>query len=100
EAGSSDPNQAAALDSMIFFRDPFPIVNPANLLNQSSDLNTRVTVFVSNLELLLNETAAAVIVHLVDGASAHFDVSAEDVRTVPNFNFTQVMFRLPNSVAS
>ena len=100
EAGSSDPNQAAALDSVLSFRDPFQIVNPANLLNQNTDRNTRVTLFVSNLQLLPNETAAVVQIHLIDSGGAGYDFSAEDVRTVPNLGFAQVTFRLPNNVAS
>jgi beta-glucanase (GH16 family) len=100
EQGAADPSQAAALDTQLFFRDPFPIVNPANLLNQGFDRNTRVTVFVANLLLAQGETASSVTVNLVDANNQSFDLAAEDVRTVPNLTFAQVIFRLPDNLAA
>src|SRR6185369_10644593 len=91
------PNQVAALDSVQLVRDPFPVVNS---LAQSSDRNTRVMIFVANLQLAPGEAAAAVVVNLVDSNSQTYDVAAEDVRTVPNSSFTQVVFRLPDNLAS
>lgn len=93
-------DQVAALDSLLFLRDPFPVFNPANLWNLSTDRNTRVILFVANLHLLQNETAAAVTVNLVDSNNQSFDIAAEDVRPAPNSAFTQVIFRLPNNVAT
>jgi hypothetical protein len=49
--------------------------------------------------LLPGETAASIVVNLSDSNSQSFDLTAEEVRTVPNFTFTQVVFRLPNNVA-
>ncbi|MFL6547035.1 MAG: Calx-beta domain-containing protein, partial [Candidatus Udaeobacter sp.] len=46
-----DPIQAAALDSLLFLRDPFPVLNGANVLNQGPDRNTRIIIFVMNLQL-------------------------------------------------
>jgi phosphatidylserine/phosphatidylglycerophosphate/cardiolipin synthase-like enzyme len=93
-------DQVASVDSLQFVRDPFPIVNGTDLLGQGSDRNTRVIVFVRNLQLAQGETAASVVVNLVDVNNQSFDVPAEIVRTVPNTDFVQVMFRLPTSITA
>ncbi|MEA2204993.1 MAG: hypothetical protein QOE77_1769 [Blastocatellia bacterium] len=93
-------DQVTALDSLLFLRDPFPVVNAANLLNSAIDRNTRVILFVANLQLLQGETSSSVIVNLIDSNNQSYDLSAEDVRTVPDFTFTQVTFRLPNNLAA
>jgi hypothetical protein len=85
---------AAAVDSVLLVRDPFPVVNGNDLLNLGTDRNTRVIVFVSNL--LPGEM---IVVNLVDSHGQSFDVTAEDVRPVPNSTFTQIVFRLPDNVA-
>ena len=90
---------AAALDSVLLLRDPFPVVNGLDLLNIGTDRNTRVIVFVSNLQLLPGETASSTVVNLVDSNSQSFDLTAEDVRAISNTTFTQVVFRLPDNVA-
>jgi uncharacterized protein (TIGR03437 family) len=56
-------------------------------------------VFAQNLRLNQGETAANVIVNLVDGNNVSFDVPATDVRAVPNVDLTQVLFRLPDTLA-
>jgi hypothetical protein len=99
ELSGPTTTQAAALDSMLFTRDPFPIVNVNNLLTRS-DHNTRVTLFVTKLQLDPGEVSSAVTVDLLDSSSVSFHVPAEDVRAVPNFGFTQVVFRLPDTLAS
>jgi hypothetical protein len=91
-------DQVAALDSILLLRDPFPVVNGADLLNLGVDRNTRVIVFATNLQLLQGETASAVVVNLVDSNNQNYDIAAEDVRLVPNFDFTQVIFRLPDNL--
>ena len=94
-----DPQQAAALDSVLFLRDPFPVVNAGNLLNQASDKNTRVILFVTNLQLAQGESSASVIVKLISSNHQPYEIPAEDVRLVPNSNFTQIIFRLPDNLA-
>lgn len=98
---SSGPgaDQVASLDSVLLVRDPFQVINPANLWVPSNDKNTRVVVFARNLQLAQGETASSVVVNLVDAASQNHDVPAEDVRAVPNTDFVQVIFRLPNNLA-
>lgn len=92
-------DQVAALDSVLFLRDPFPVVEAANLFNSTTDRNTRITLFVTNLQLLPGTPASSVIINLVDGNNQSYEVAAEDVRLVPGFDFTQVIFRLPNGIA-
>jgi hypothetical protein len=92
-------DQVASLDSIQFLRDPFSIMNGTDLVGVSSDRNTRVIVFVRNLQLLQGETAASVVVNLVDANNQNFDVAAEVVRAVPNTDFVQVIFRLPTNLA-
>jgi hypothetical protein len=99
DESSSIPSQAAAIDALLFLRDFFPVANAANLLNQSADKNTRVIVFVTNLQLAQSETASAVMVNLIGSNNQSYEVAAEDVRIVPGFNFTQVVFRLPDNLA-
>lgn len=93
-------DQLAALDSMLFLRDPFPVVNTINVLNLGPDRNTRVVIFVMNLQLAQGETAASVVVNLIDSKNQNYDLAAEDVRAVPNFSFTQVVFRLPDGLST
>jgi Big-like domain-containing protein/Calx-beta domain-containing protein len=95
-----DANQAAAVDSLLFLRDPFHVQNIADWFNLGADRNTRVIVFAANLQLNQGETASAVVVNLVDANNQGYDLAAEDVSPVPNFGFTQVRFRLPNTLAA
>ncbi|HKS30489.1 MAG TPA: choice-of-anchor B family protein [Pyrinomonadaceae bacterium] len=92
-----DPQQAAALDAMLLYRDPFPVVNTTNLLNTGTDKNTRVMLFMADLYLAEGEAASSVKVSLVDSSNQVFEVAAEAVR--PNFDFVQVVFRLPDNLA-
>jgi hypothetical protein len=91
-------DQVVALDSILFLRDPFPVINVADLLNLGSDRNTRVIISVTNLKLAVGETAAAVVVNLIDANNQSHDITAEDVRSIPNFNSTQVTFRLSDNL--
>ena len=91
-------NQAAALESTIFMRDPFEVLNSGNFLNTSPDKNTRVILFVRNLQLPSGEPASSVGVSLTDGNNQSSDIAAEDVRPCPGVDFAQVTFRLPNSL--
>lgn len=93
------PDQVASLDSIRFLRDPF-VVNGSDPLNLGSDRNTRVIVFVRNLQLAQGETASSVLANLVDANNQSFDVAADVVRSVPDTDFVQVIFRLPTSLAA
>jgi phosphatidylserine/phosphatidylglycerophosphate/cardiolipin synthase-like enzyme len=91
-------DQLASLDSISFLRDPFPVVREVDLLTRASDRNTRIIVFVRNLQLAQGEPASSVLVNLVDASNQSFDVTAETVLPVPNTDFVQVTFRLPTSL--
>ncbi|MDX6290259.1 MAG: hypothetical protein QOH42_2058 [Blastocatellia bacterium] len=95
-----DPNQAAAFDSFLFLRDPFHVQNVANWIDLGPDPNTRVILFAANLQLNQGEPGSDVVVNLVDANDQTFDVPAEDVRPVPILGFTQIRFRLPNTLAA
>jgi hypothetical protein len=94
-------NQAAALDSM-FARDPFRIVNPANMVRDPFSQNTSVMVFAEHLTLEFWEPPSTVNVILVDSSNNNIFLVAEQVKTVSlsGFNVTQVNFRLPFGIAS
>ncbi len=92
-------NEAVAVTPLAI-RDPFDVVSTVEWLNAGLDHNTRVIVFATNVQLAPGETASSVVVNLVDSANHNFDVPAEDVRPVPDFDFAQIMFRLPDTIAS
>ena len=92
------PTQATAFDSLMFVRDPFKVLSPFEWWNPGADRNTRVIVFATNLTLNPGETAADVVVTLVDSSSQTHNIAAEDVRAMPDSDFTQVRFRLPNGL--
>jgi hypothetical protein len=92
-------DHVASLESLTFLRDPFPVVNGAGLLSLGSDPNTKVIVFVRNLQLAEGEPAYSVVVNLRDANNQSYDVLAESVRPVTNADFVQVIFRLPNNLA-
>ena len=98
EESPLNPNQVAAVDSLWFTRDPFLVIPTLDLLGQGADKNTRVLVFVTNLQLAPNDVASTVRVNLVDSGGQMHDIGAEDIRVVPTFNFTQIKFRLPDNV--
>ena len=100
DSSGPDSQQAAAVESVSFLRDPFKLVNEANFFTQANDRNTRIILFAINLSLDPSEPPSTVKVHLVDANSFSFDVAAEDVHQVPNFPFTQVVFRLPDNLSA
>src|SRR5687767_4381592 len=93
------PQQAAAFESFLFTRDPFPVKRIVEWFGLPSGQNTIVMIFAQNLRLNQGETASSVIVNLVDGNNQSFDVPAADVRAVPNVDLTQVLVRLPDTLA-
>jgi uncharacterized repeat protein (TIGR01451 family) len=92
-------DQLAALDVLTFLRDPFPVVNPNQLVNPPVDRNTRVAVFVTNLQFAQGEPASAVVVNIIGSNGVNYDLPAEVVGSVPNTDFTQITFRLPDTLA-
>ena len=81
-------------------RDPFPVISTVDMLfPQRSDKNTRVVVFVMNLQLAPGDAASTVRINLVDSNGQTYDVGAEGVRPAPIAKFMQVTFRLPDNLA-
>jgi len=92
--------QAAAVDSLFFTRDPFPVKSSFGWFGLPVGQNTIVMIFAQNLRLNPGETSAAVVVNLVDGNNQMFDVPAADVRALPNTDLAQVLFTLPDALAA
>ena len=88
-------DQASAVDSVLLVRDPFLVINSANVFRNLSDPNTRVTIFQRGL---LNVPAATIVINLIDNNNISHDIQAEDMRLVPNQDFTQITFRLPSNL--
>jgi hypothetical protein len=55
--------------------------------------------FAGNLQLNPGELSSAVLVRVVAGNGQFIDVAADDVRALPGTEFTQVVFKLPNTLA-
>jgi len=89
--------QAGAVDSILLLRDPFSVITP-NLMVTGPDRNTRVDLFARNLQLGPGETAASVVVRLVDSNNQSYDAPVEVVLLVQGTDLTQVTFRLPNGL--
>ena len=86
--------QAAAIDALRFVRDPFPIVSvPEAFAAAGFDRNTRVMLFVRNLELNPGENSSAVVVRMIASNNQIFEVVSEDFRPAPNTDLMQVVFR-------
>ena len=91
-------HQVAALDSLLLMRDPFPVISTLGFFNSGLDRNTRVIVFLANLQLAPGDVASSVTVNLFDTSGQSHDVAAEDLRAVPFTNFMQISFRLPDNL--
>jgi hypothetical protein len=92
-------NEAVALDAVLQTRDMFSVINRSNLFTPPLDPNTRLVIFVGNLQLQAGEQASVVTVNLVDNTGQTYDVTAEDVRPLVGISFVQITFRLPTSLS-
>jgi len=91
----ADTNRAIALDSVLFTKQPFALVNT---LNFSPDQRTRVLLFATNLELLPGENLSAVDVEAIDSQNIVYPLSVEFVGKVPGYNWlSSVVVRLPEN---
>ena len=98
EESGPEPTQAAALDALLLVRDPFRIVSIPEFWPTGPDKNTRIILFARNLELNPGEPPSAVIVRILGNPGFFFDVQAESVQPIHNFEFTEVVIRLPNTL--
>jgi hypothetical protein len=90
-------DQAAVFDSILHLRDPFLLVNPADLFLPVADQNTRVVIFAQNLPETLE---SGVIINLIDSSNQSFEIVPIDVHDFTEFPFSQITFRLPNGLSS
>jgi len=85
-----------ALDSTIFLRDPFPLIN---ILNFSSDQRTRIMLFGNSLELLPNETMTAIMARAEDAQMNVFPLTVEFVgKPIGMEPLTEVVVKLPDNL--
>jgi reprolysin-like metallo-peptidase family M12B len=90
----ANTNRAAALDSVTFTRDPFPLTTGSNF---SLDQRTRVTLFALGLDLLPGEDISVVTAQVEDAGHKIYPQKVEYVGKVPGFDWlTQVVIRLPD----
>ena len=86
----------AALDSAIFLRDPFPVIN---LFNFSSDQRTRIMLFGTNLDLLPSETITAITARAEDAQMNVFPLAVEFVGKPAGMEpLSEVIVKLPDSL--
>jgi len=92
----TNSGRAAALDSVLFRSEPFPILNERNF---SSDNRTRIIVFATGLKLAAGETASAVTASAEDTQGGVRPLAVEFVGKVPNFNWlSQVVLKLSDQL--
>jgi hypothetical protein len=84
--------RAAALDSVTMFREPFSL---RNIFNFSSDQRTRIMFFATGVDLLPGES---IQVQLEDTERHLYPLVVEDIRKLPNFNFSQITVKLADSI--
>ena len=99
DASGPAADQVIAVDSILGIRDPFPVINGSNFISPASDRNTRVVIYVEDLQLQSGAPASALTINLVDGSNQTFNVAAQDYNQNTNNPLTQITFRLPNTLA-
>lgn len=96
-ATEENSDVAVALDSPTMLRDPLAVTNPFNL-SLNNDNRTRLSLFVTNLELSPGENSSAVAVQAQDVNMVLYPLTVEFVGDVPGVaGLSQVIVRLhPN----
>jgi len=84
--------RAVALDSVTMFREPFSL---RNIFNFSSDQRTRIMFFATGIDLVPGES---ITVQLEDTDHHLYPLVVEDIRKLPNFPFSQITVKLPDSI--
>lgn len=94
-ATEENSDLAIALESPTMSRDPFALTNLINF-SLTNDHQTRLSFFVTNLELLPGENSSAVTARLQDASMNVFPLQVEFVGAVPAVaGLSQVIARLP-----
>ena len=85
----------AAVDAVLGLRGPFRLTTvPEWFAAAGGDRRTRVVLFAKNLHLNPGDLPSSVRVRFEE--STNFTIPAEDVRSVPHTDLTQVVVRLPD----
>jgi Calx-beta domain len=92
------PNLALAIDALLAVREPFRIEGIPDWYTTVPDKNTRVAFFVRGLQLDPGELPSSVGVFFVQNFGPSRFLLAEDVRPIPNTEFTQVVVKLPSNM--
>jgi uncharacterized repeat protein (TIGR01451 family) len=87
--------RAAVLDSVTMVREPFPL---QNIFNFSSDHRTRIMFFAAGIDLLPGEPPSTITVQLEDTDHRIYPLVVEDIRNLPNFDFSQIIVKLPDTL--
>jgi hypothetical protein len=86
-------SRAAAVDSAMLVRDPFAL---GNVHNFSSDQRTRIMLFARGIDS--REGPSSILVQLEDAQNRIHILVVEDIRKVPNFEFCQIVVKLPDVI--
>ncbi|HKY43589.1 MAG TPA: PQQ-dependent sugar dehydrogenase, partial [Pyrinomonadaceae bacterium] len=86
-------SRAVAVDSFLLMRDPFRLTNIHNL---SLDQRTRIMLFATGIDS--RDAPLLVQVQLEDTQNRIYHLVVEDMRQVPNFDFSQIVVKLPDSI--
>ena len=97
-APPAQSNSAAALNALLQTRDAFKLINPTSVITPSSDMRTRIQLFVTYLRLSPGDPISAVTVEAKDSSNVAYAVEVEDVRDVPNTVVSQVTVRLAENL--
>ena len=93
---NQDNGRGAALDSVLFRAETFPIINERNF---SSDQRTRILVFATGVKLAAGENASAVTATAEDSVGGVRPLAVEFVGQVPNFDWlSQVVLKLSDQL--
>lgn len=94
-ATEENSDLAIALDSPTMLRDPFALNNLFNF-SLTNDQRTRLSLFVTNLDLLAGEDSSAVTARFQDASVNVFPLQVEFVGKVPGVDgLSQVIVKLP-----
>jgi len=94
----TNPTHAAAVDSVTFAAEPFPLTNNSNF---SADQRTRIILFVTNFELLPGEDFHTVVSARLTSQQGTVNLPIEYVGRVPgNSGLTSVVVCLDQQVVT
>ena len=81
---SAASTRAVALESVSMRAEPFSLSSEGNF--SPNDARTRITLFVTNLDLLAGENQNSLMADAEDAAHVHYPLNVEYVGTVPSFD--------------